>query len=103
MLKNKFFQKLYIGLLAVLLCTADRALAAHNLQLIAPQSVSTKLIIAACGVAGVLFVIFIALTVHKKFAETIETKSYQLNKNSLKSPQDKEEAILMYLAKNKLN
>lgn len=102
-MKNKFFQKLYILLLAVLSGTANKVFAAHNLQLISPQSVSAKLIVAACAVAGVLFVIFIALTLHKKFAETTETKNYQLNKNSLKSPQDKEEAILMYLTKNKLN
>ncbi len=98
-MKNKIIQKLFVAGLVVLSSTANPA---HARNLLHPHSEMGKLLLSMIVTVIVFFVLFVVLTIYNKFFVPPEVKNFKLNKNSLRTPQDKEEAILMFLTKNKL-
>ena len=58
--------------------------------------------IAMGGVFLFSFILYLGLTIYNKFFVAEQIKDFQLRKDSLRNPRDKEEAILMFIAKNKL-
>ncbi len=100
-MKNK---KIYISLIAilvVLLCTTNFAFA----KTVASASLKTgivKLSLAMLGVVAFTVIMTIGLSIYNRFFVPGEVKNYKLGKYSLRGPSDKDEAIIMYLTKNKL-
>lgn len=90
-------------MLVVLLGTADIAFA-RPVVIVDPayKEGIIKILLAMLGVAGSTILLTVGLTIYNKFFVPDDVKNYKLGKYSLRSPTDKDEAILMYLTKNKL-
>lgn len=100
-MKNKRINDFFVAIFVVLFGTTNLALATPK-HLIHLNSDVVKLLIAMVGV-GVFFVIIsIGLSFYNRFFVPIERKDYKLSKDSLRPPTDKDEAIIMFLTKNKM-
>lgn len=100
-MKNKKFHIFLVATLVVLLCTTNLAFA-QPAGLAALKTGVVKIFLAMLGVGVFTIVISIGLSLYNRFFVPDEVKNYNLSKNSLRSPSDKDEAIIMYLTKNKL-
>lgn len=98
-MKNKLFQRFFVATLVVLSSTAN---VAHARNLLHPQSDMGRLLLSMIVTVIVFFVLFVVLTIYNKFFVPHEVKNFKLNKDSLRTPQDKDEAVIMFLTKNKL-
>jgi hypothetical protein len=99
--KNKFNYKNIIAILVVFLCTTDFAFA-NNAGIAAIKPVAVKFTLAMLGIVFFSIVMWVGLALYNKFFVPAQIKDFNLNKNSLRTPQDKDEAILMFITKNKL-
>lgn len=102
-MKNKFAVSFITAVSAVLFGTANAVFAAKQLQFIEQGSYLSKLLWTMLGTGAFFILLFTGLTIYNKIlAASKEGKNYKLNRDSLRTPQDKDEALLMYLTKNKL-
>lgn len=101
-MKNKHFHIILVAILVVLLCTTNLAFAAPSTGS-GLKSGLVRLTLAMLGVGAFSIIITIGLSLYNRFFVPNDIKNYKLSKNSLRSPSDKDEAIIMYLTKNKLN
>jgi hypothetical protein len=99
--KNRFNYKNIIAILVVLFCTTDFAFA-KNANLNAIKLIAVKFTLAMLGIAFFSILLWIGLVLYNKFFVPSQIKDFNLNKNSLRTPQDKDEAILMFITKNRL-
>lgn len=100
-MNNKKFRINFASVLVVLLCTANTAFAKPLIT----HPVKPLIIKAGIVLAGIIFfviVVKICISLYNRFFVPNEFKNYKLSKNSLRGPSDKDEAIIMYLTKNKL-
>ncbi len=99
-MKNKFLNRIYIAILAVFLCTANFAYAVS----ISPEikTVAVKFTLAMFGVVLFSILISVGLSLYNKFFVSAHIKDYKLNRDSLRTPKDKDEAIMMFITKNRL-
>ena len=97
-MKNKIY-KLYITVLAVF-CTALPSFASK----VTPEMkiIMTKFGLAMGGVAAFSFILYIGLALYNKFFVGEQIKDFNLRKDSLRTPADKDEAVMMFIAKNRL-
>ncbi|MDY6310718.1 MAG: hypothetical protein SPL73_08175 [Cyanobacteriota bacterium] len=112
MIKNtKNIQKLGMTKLtkifASILCfflTSIPAMAAKATGAGAPsgKELVSKFGMAMAGVMVFSFVIYLGLSVYNKFFVEEQIKDFKLRKDSLRTPTDKDEAVMMYIAKNRL-
>ena len=98
-MKNKFVNRI-IAILAVFLCTANFAYAVS----IPPEvkTIAVKFSLAMFGVVLFSILISIGLSLYNRFFVSAQIKDYKLNKDSLRTPKDKDEAIMMFITKNRL-
>jgi len=99
--KSKKFHIFLVAILVVLLCTTNLAFA-QPAETSALKTGIVKIVLAMLGVGAFTIFISIGLSLYNRFFVPNEIKNYKLGKNSLRSPSDKDEAIIMYLTKNKL-
>ena len=97
-MKNKIY-KLYMAVCAVF-CTALPSFASK----VTPEMkiIMTKFGLAMGGVAAFSFILYIGLALYNKFFVGEQIKDFNLRKDSLRTPADKDEAVMMFIAKNRL-
>lgn len=100
-MQNKILKALKYSVLAVLLATANTVYAKPTVTA-AIKTVAVKYSLAMFGIIFFTVLIFVGLSVYNKFFVSPEIKDYNLNKDSLRSPTDKDDAILTFIAKNRL-
>lgn len=64
--------------------------------------IGSKFILAMCGVALFSLILYIGLSLYNKFFVDEQIKDFKLRKDSLRTPSDKDEAVMMFIAKNRL-
>ena len=64
--------------------------------------IGAKFTIAMIGVLGFSFLIYVCLSLYNRFFVDSQIKDFNLRKDSLKSPHDFEEAIMLFITKNRL-
>lgn len=97
-MKDKIY-KLYMAVLAVFY-TALPSFASK----VTPEMkiIMTKFGLAMGGVAAFSFILYIGLALYNKFFVGEQIKDFNLRKDSLRTPADKDEAVMMFIAKNRL-
>lgn len=98
---NKKFYYSLIALLAVLFCTANCALA-QGITFAQIKPMAVKLGLAMFAVVLFSILLSVSLSLYNKFIVSTRIKDYKINKDSLKTPSDKDEAVMMYITKNRL-
>ncbi len=73
-----------------------------NSGVISLKFVIMKFGIAMGGVALFSILLFIGLSVYNKFFVDVQIKNFNLRQYSLRTPRDKDEAILGFITKNRL-
>lgn len=103
-MNNKFVQKLIYAISVVLLCTTEFAYAAEQIPALndAMKTMVTKFSLAMAGVVVFSILISVGLSLYNKFFVSSQIKDYKLSKDSLRTPRDTEEAVLMFITKNRL-
>lgn len=103
-MKNKFIIKFLFAISVVLLSTTEFVLALEKSPefKIAMKSMITNFSLAMLGIVFFTVIIFVGLSVYNKFFVASQIKDYNLSKDSLRSPVDKDEAVLMFITKNRL-
>jgi len=98
--KNKFLTK-FSAILAVLLCTADFATAKTSIPA-ELKPIIVKFVLAIAGVVVFSIVISIGLGLYNKFFVAKQIKDFKMSKDSLRTPKDKDEAVMSFITKNRL-
>ena len=103
-MNKKFVQNLVYAISVVLLCTTEFAYAAEQTPALkdAMKTMITKFSLAMAGVVVFSIVICVGLSLYNKFFISSQIKDYKLSKDSLRTPRDTEEAVLMFITKNRL-
>lgn len=94
--------KLYKSVLAVMtvFCTVMPAFALQlNPEI---KIIGTKFALAMAGVFVFSLILYIGLSLYNKFFVDEQIKDFSLRKDSLRTPSDKDEAVMMFIAKNRL-
>jgi hypothetical protein len=99
--KNRFSLKNIFAILVVLFCTTDFAFA-KNSNIAAMKTIAVKFILAMLGIVFFSILMWVGLSLYNKFFVSLQVKDAELKKNSLRTPQDKDEAIMMFISKNRL-
>ena len=99
-MKNKIFNKIILPVLAVYMTAMP--VFAKTLSHPELKFVIKKFGIAMLGVMLFSFILYLGLTIYNKFFVSEQIKDFKLRKDSLRTPSDKDEAIMMFVAKNKL-
>lgn len=100
-MKNKLIHKLMYAISVVILFTADFAYSAPSAKA-AIKTLMTKYSLAMFGVVVFSVLIYIGLTVYNKFFVASQVKDFKLSKDSLRTPSDRDEAVMMFITKNRL-
>lgn len=97
-MKNNFY-KLIIAVLAVIFI-ATPSFALHLTPEV--KLVATKFGLAMGGVFVFSFILYFGLSLYNRFFVEEQIKDFRLRKDSLRTPCDKDEAIMMFIAKNRI-
>ncbi len=99
-MKNKFLNKLQLAIFAVLFSTAEVACAS---PVITPEmkTMITKFSLAMAGVVVFSIIISVGLALYNKFFVDKQIKDFKMNSDSLRTPTDKDEAIMSFITKNR--
>lgn len=97
-MNNKIYKMFIIPVFAVFI-TAMPVFAASNSEI---NIVMKKFVIAMIGVALFSLILYLGLTIYNKFFVSEQIKDFNLRKDSLRTPRDKDEALMMFIAKNRL-
>lgn len=97
-MKNNFY-KIIMTVMAVLF-TAMPSFASK----LTPEmkTVMSKFGLAMGGVVAFSLILYIGLSLYNKFFVGEQIKDFKLRKDSLRTPADKDEAVMMFIAKNRL-
>lgn len=97
-MKNNFY-KIIMTVMAVF-CTAMPSFASK----LTPEmkTVMSKFGLAMGGVVAFSLILYIGLSLYNKFFVGEQIKDFKLRKDSLRTPADKDEAVMMFIAKNRL-
>ena len=97
-MNNKFYKSLFAVM--TVLFTVTPSFAAK----ITPEMkiVATKFGLAMAGVVAFSFILYLILALYNRFFVCVQIKDFKLRKDSLRAPSDKDDAIMMFIAKNRL-
>lgn len=97
-MKNNF-HRIIMTVMAVF-CTAMPSFASK----LTPEmkTVMSKFGLAMGGVVVFSLVLYVGLSLYNKFFVGEQIKDFKLRKDSLRTPTDKDEAVMMFIAKNRL-
>ena len=103
-MNNKLIQKIIFAISVVLLSTTEVAYAVEQSpeMKLAIKTMVTKFSLAMIGVVVFSIVISIGLSLYNKFFVSSQIKDFKLSKDSLRTPNDKDEAVIMFITKNRL-
>ena len=103
-MNNKLIQKIIFAISVVLLSTTEVAYAVEQSpeMKLAIKTMITKFSLAMAGVLVFSIVISIGLSLYNKFFVASQIKDFKLSKDSLRTPNDKDEAVIMFITKNRL-
>lgn len=103
-MNNKFIQRLIFAISVVLLCTTEFAFAAEKSPefKLVMKTMITKFSIVMIGIVLFTILITVGLSLYNKFFVASQIKDYKLSKDSLRTPNDKDEAVIMFITKNRL-
>ena len=96
-MRNNFINKIIVAVFA--LCFSANAAYCEQLTL---KTTITKFGLAMFGVLFFSILLYVGLTLYNKLFVAPYVKDVELRDYSLHSPKDKEEAIMMYISKNRL-
>lgn len=96
-MKNKF-----VRILIVLWGVIYTSQASYASKITPEMKVVTKFGLAMCGVAAFSLILYVGLSLYNKFFVSEQIKDFNLRKDSLRTPADKDEAVMMFIAKNRL-
>lgn len=100
-MKNKFCKNFINAILVVLFSTTNFAYAQNsNLEAIKP--IAMKFIYAMVGIFLFSILMSFALSMYNKFFVSSQIKDFKLRKDSLRTPTDEEDAVMMFITKNRL-
>ena len=88
--------------LIVLLSSVNMSFALDKNEMLQLQTLVSKFSLTMLGLVVFSFVIFIGLTLYNKFWGNGKIQTYELKKYSLRPPKDVDEAIYMFIEKNRL-
>lgn len=100
-MKNKIIHKLMYAISVVILFTADFAYSSPSAKA-AIKTLITKYSLAMFGVAFFTILIYVGLAVYNRFFVSSQIKDFKLSQDSLRTPSDKDEAVMMFITKNRL-
>lgn len=100
-MKNSLGIHKYLVVLAVLFCTANTAFSKPVFNP-AIKVVAEKYGITMLAILVFSFVIYLGLTVYNRFFVIPRIKDSNINSDSLRTPSDKEDAIISFLTRNRL-
>lgn len=100
-MKNKLYNNLILAILVVLFCTTNFAFAGTT-PLTQMKPAIIKFTLAMLSVGLFSFLIFLGLSLYNRFFVASQIKDYKLRKDSLRTPRDDNEAIIMFITKNRL-
>ena len=97
-MKNKIYKSV---LAAMIVFTTVMPAFALNLT---PEikTIATKFVIAMAGVFAFSSLLYIGLSLYNRFFVNENIKDFNLRRDSLRTPTDKDEAVMMFIAKNRL-
>lgn len=101
MRKNNIYRKLLAAILVVLFSSANFAYAFPTVPA-EMKTVIVKFSLAMMGVVLFSIVISVGLSLYNKFFVSSHIKDYKLNRDSLRTPEDKDEAVMLFITKNRL-
>ena len=85
--------------LVVLMCTTN---VCYAISFHPAKATLMKYLFVMFGIGVATVVMFVGLSIYNKFFVSTQIKDYNLNKDSLKSASAKDEAVMMFLNKNRL-
>lgn len=100
-MKNSFLNKILFAILVVLLNTTN-VVYASGIGRAALKTTAVKFILAMMVIVIFSIIIFAGLSLYNKFFVSAQIKDYEMNKHSLRTPRDEEEALVMFISKNRL-
>ncbi len=103
-MNNKLFKRIIFAISVVLLCTTEFAYASTQSPEVrlALKAMITKFTLAMLGVFVFSILISVGLSFYNKFFVASQIKDINLSKDSLRTPNDKDEAVTMFITKNRL-
>ena len=104
-MKNNFNKKLFMTLFAVFnIANSAFAEVANKTVPSSPEvkALIAKFIVVMIGLLAFSFILYLGLSIYNKFFVDMQIKDANLRKFSLKSPKDFDEAIMMFIEKNRL-
>lgn len=100
-MKSNFFNKILYAILVVLVCTTNFAYA-KNPNIAAIKTIAVKFSLAMIGVVLFSILICVGLSLYNRFFVAAQIKDFKLSKESMRSPRDEDDAIMMFITKNRL-
>lgn len=100
-MKNKVSCKFLYAILVVLFCTTNFAYA-QNPNIAAIKTIAVKFSLAMIGVVLFSILICVGLSLYNRFFVAAQIKDFKLSKESMRSPKDEDDAIMMFITKNRL-
>lgn len=102
-MNKKFLNKFIIAMTVVLFCTTEVAFADQDPAVkSALKTIVSKFVLVMLGIFAFTVLMTIGLSIYNRFFVPAQIKDYKLSKDSLRSPLDKDEAVLMFITKNRL-
>lgn len=104
-MKNNLINKMIIALFAVMMSAGNAFAQTQAASAPAPEEVKaliSKFVIVMIGLFAFSFILYIGLSIYNKFFVDAKIKDVNLRKFSLKSPKDLDEAVMMFIEKNRL-
>ncbi len=101
-MKNNILNNTIYALLTVTLVSVDCAYSLPHLANPALKPAILKTLLAMGGVLVFSIMLYFFLSLHNKFFVASHFKDQKLYKDSLKTPEDREEAIMAFIIRNRL-
>ena len=101
-MKNKLFGFILTAMAVFNTALPSFAQKAATQNIPTMKFIMTKFGIAMIGVMAFSLLLYVGLSLYNKFFVEEQIKDFKLRKDSLRTPSDKDEAVMMFIAKNKL-
>ncbi len=100
--KNKFFNCFTYAILVVFLCTTNFAYAINKPHLSAMKTIAVKFSLAMLGVVLFSIIMWLGLSFYNRYFVAKQIKDFKMSQDSLRTPLDNDEAVKMFITKNRL-
>ncbi len=101
-MKNKILTNLSYAILVVLLCTTNFAYAINKPHIAAMKTIAVKFSLAMMGVVLFSIIMWLGLSLYNRYFVAKQIKDFKMSQDSLRTPLDNDEAIKMFITKNRL-